>query len=109
MREREPKQTRRNKHQGKFITENVVKQYRARALELDKKNGQDINARRALRLELQKEYGLLEIEAFNILRGMNVQDYLVKYHKIEHGDIQEYRKAEVEKHQEKDKDWTIDD
>ena len=34
--------------------------------------------------ELQKEYGVTELEAINILNENNVDDYLNKYYRIQH-------------------------
>ena len=47
-------------------------------------DGSDIGMRRALRKEFQEIYGLLEIEAINILSGYHGSDYLRKYYMIEH-------------------------
>ena len=42
----------------------------------------DVGERRRLRIELQERYGLLEIEAINILNGYGISDYVNKYYQI---------------------------
>lgn len=45
-------------------------------------NGANLDERRRLCLELQKVYGLTELEATNVLNGRNVMDYVYKYERI---------------------------
>ena len=72
-------------HRGDWLTEDVVRKYEAkswiwRALYDD----QYIAEVREIGQELQKEYGVTELEAINILNGHNVKDYLNKYYMIQH-------------------------
>ena len=47
-------------------------------------DGQYIGKVREIGEELQKEYGVTELEAINILNENNVDDYLNKYYRIQH-------------------------
>ena len=73
----------RDKHQGDWLTAEAVAAYRKRDQRISAKDNQDIGARRALRVELQQRYGLLEIEAINILNGFHGAFYVVKYRRIQ--------------------------
>ena len=75
----------RSKHHGEWLTEDAVREYRARAKEFTTLQGQDIGKRRELRREFQKRYGLLEIEAINILNGYYASFYIEKYARIKNG------------------------
>ena len=44
--------------------------------------GQYVGMVRELGEELQKKYGVTELEAINILRNYNVSDYVNKYYRI---------------------------
>ena len=46
---------------------------------------EDVGQRRQLRKELQERYGLLEIEAVNILGGVHGAFYVAKYDRIRNG------------------------
>lgn len=37
-----------------------------------------------MRQKLQEEYGLLEIEAINVLNGHHINEYINKYYRIKH-------------------------
>lgn len=73
----------RDKHQGDWLTAEAVAAYRKRDQRISAKDNQDIGARRALRVELQQRYGLLEIEAINILNGFHGAFYVEKYRRIQ--------------------------
>ena len=90
-----------------WITLEVVKEYRQKVelleeyrqkVELLGEDVSDTGIRRKLRIELQRKYGLLEIEAINILNGYNVPAYLAKYERIKNKiplvKIQEQQKAQ---------------
>lgn len=62
-----------------WLTREICKEYKARADRLPDNNGQDTKEWRSLREELQHRCNIQEIEAFNILRGNNVDIYLNKY------------------------------
>lgn len=71
-----------NKHHvGEWITEEDAKSYQEKAQNIST-YGQDIRARRELRMELQRRFGLLEIEAINIINGFHTASYIKKYERI---------------------------
>lgn len=72
----------RDKHRGSWLTADVVADYQKRAAKLPSGSGQDVGTRRILRKELQEKYGLLEIEAINILNGFHAAFYVEKYYRI---------------------------
>lgn len=49
-------------------------------------NPLDIGLRRQLRIDLMNKYHLTELEALNVLNGKNIQDYVLKYRRIEKQD-----------------------
>ena len=69
-------------HKGKWLTYEVVASYRKRALNLNYGNKNLVGERRKLCHELMEEYGVTELEAFNILNGYGGQDYVSKYERI---------------------------
>lgn len=69
------------RHQGEWLTPEVVAIYQAKAAELPGRD--DVGKRRKLRDEFQKRYGLQELEAINILNGFLVDVYLRKYERIQ--------------------------
>lgn len=75
----------RYKHKGEGLTAEVVATYRKRAQRISSEGNQDIGARRAIRVELQQRYGLLEIEAISILNGFHGALYVEKYRRIQNG------------------------
>lgn len=62
-----------------WLTEEICKEYMARAAKLTPNGGNDTGAWRALRKELQERCNLTEVEAVNILHGHNLKAYLQKY------------------------------
>ena len=72
----------RDKHRGEWLTAEAVAAYQKRAAKLSASGNQDIGAWRTLRKELQERYGLLEIEAINILNGFHAAFYVEKYRRI---------------------------
>lgn len=70
------------KHRGQWLTEEAVTYYQKKAKSFSQLNNQDIGAKRALRQELQERFGLLEIEAVNILNGFYAKYYIEKYRRI---------------------------
>ena len=71
------------KHRGEWLTAEAAADYRKRAEALQNAAaGQDIGERRRLRVELQEKYGLLEIEAVNILNGYHTSFYVDKYYRL---------------------------
>ena len=70
------------KHKGQWLTKEVVDYYYEQAQKCSSNNSQDIGQRRQLRKELQERFGLLEIEAVNILSGVHGAFYVEKYNRI---------------------------
>jgi len=72
----------RDKHTGQWLTAEAVSFYQEKAKSCAQISGQDIGERRKLREELQERFGLLEIEAINILNGFYGAFYVEKYRRI---------------------------
>ena len=70
------------KHKGQWLTKEAVDYYYEQAQKCSSNNSQDIGQRRQLRKELQERFGLLEIEAVNILSGVHGAFYVEKYNRI---------------------------
>ena len=70
------------KHKGQWLTKEAVDYYYEQAQKCSSNNSQDIGQRRQLRKELQERFGLLEIEAVNILSGVHGPFYVEKYNRI---------------------------
>lgn len=70
------------KHRGEWLTEEDALEYIKRAENLANLGRQDSGLRRELRREFQERFGLLEIEAINILNGFYVAFYVDKYYRI---------------------------
>lgn len=71
-------------HKGKWLTKEDAYAYHEKAKSLVKDGVQDVGERRKLREELQREFGLSEIEAINILNGYHISQYVDKYYRIQH-------------------------
>lgn len=71
-----------NKHRGDWLTEDAVTYYQKKVRECSQTNARDAGTRREIRKELQERYGLLEIEAINILNGFYAKHYIEKYRRI---------------------------
>ena len=70
-------------HRGDWLTDQVAKQYAARAWVWRVLNdNQYIGKVREIGEELQARYGVTELEAINILFERNVSDYVNKYDRI---------------------------
>lgn len=69
-------------HKGKWLTDEVVIEYQKRVRELEGTEEQITGERRKLGQELMEEYGLLELEAVNIISGNGTKDYINKYQRI---------------------------
>ncbi|MBE5965290.1 MAG: hypothetical protein E7252_10310 [Lachnospira sp.] len=68
-----------HREDAEWLTEEICKEYREKAKLLGSNGGQDTGTWRALRMELQELCDITELEAVNILRGMNIRDYVNKY------------------------------
>lgn len=66
----------------KYITREIVERYQKKVESLGEVSIEDINERRKMRIELQEEYGLEELEAINILKGYYVAEIIRKYERI---------------------------
>ena len=96
-------------------------EYMRRAQALADKSPCDVGERRRLRLELQKRFGLLEIEAINILNGCHIGNYVDKYYRmkneivlpvIDTSDFQMWLNNEIARQDfaaNKDDGWSIKD
>lgn len=72
-------------HKGKWINKDVVELYAMRAIFYRASEKEQYKGKlRKLGKELQREYGVTELEAINILFGNNISDYLNKYYRMEH-------------------------
>ena len=69
-------------HRGEWLTEYDAKEYCEKAKALGFLDSQDIGARRELRIELQEQFGLTQVEAINILNGYHIDDYITKLQHI---------------------------
>lgn len=70
-------------HKGDWLTKDVARQYAAKSWVYRVFSGnQYIGKVREIGDELQKFYGVTELEAINILFERNVNDYLNKYYRI---------------------------
>lgn len=70
------------KHKGQWLTKEAVDYYYEQAQKCSGNDSQDIGQRRQLRRELQERFGLLEIEAVNILSGVHGAFYVEKYNRV---------------------------
>lgn len=70
------------KHKGEWLTKEAALEYQRRAQSMLDMDGQDSGMRRELRKEFQERYGILEIEAINILNGFYTSSYIDKYYRI---------------------------
>ncbi len=62
-----------------WLTEDICHEYLERAKKLPPNNAQDTGAWRDLRIELQKRCNLTEVQAYNIIHGYHIKDYLHMY------------------------------
>lgn len=70
-------------HKGYWLTEEVAYRYAKEAKIYRRIYGEQyIGEIRSLGEELQKQYGVTEIEAINILFERNVRDYVNKYYRL---------------------------
>lgn len=65
-----------------WVDKEVIEEYRKKALAIGNPN--NVGAMKRLCEELQHIYGLLEVEALNILNGYNISDYITKYYRLQH-------------------------
>ena len=73
----------RSKHKGKWLTKKACLKYEAMSWIYRVLNDNQYEGKvREMGLQLQKEYGVTEVEAINIMNGRNVKDYLDKYYKM---------------------------
>ncbi len=87
-----------------WLTEEICKEYLERARKLPMDDGSDTGTWRSLRIELQKRCNITETQAYNILRGVHIHDYLLMYG-IKSGRVPmpEKLREKLEKEKEKEK------
>ena len=92
------------KERFEWLTEEICKEYLERARKLPQNDGSDTGTWRSLRIELQKRCNITETQAYNILRGVHIRDYLLMYG-IKSGRIPmpEKLKEKLEREKEKEK------
>ena len=85
-----------------WLTEEICREYMGRAEKLSQNDHGDTGALRALRIELQERCNITETQAYNILRGLHVKDYLL-YYGIKSGRVPmpEAMQARIEKERKK--------
>lgn len=59
-----------------LLTRQIANEYQRKVARLPDNGLQDIGERRALRLELQEQCGLTELQAINVLNDRHVGDYI---------------------------------
>lgn len=69
-------------HKGDFITREVCEEYRRLGEELNRVDCQDVDRHKELCRELQRDYGVTQIEAINIVNGFHIAEYISKYERI---------------------------
>lgn len=69
-------------HKGEWLTREACEEYRKKAEAINKNDPQDVDKHKELRLELERRFGVTQIEAINILNGFNTGDYVNKYTRI---------------------------
>ena len=62
-----------------WLTEEICREYMERAKQLAPDDGRDVGPWRDLRIELQKRCDLTEVQAYNIIRGIHVREYVNMY------------------------------
>lgn len=91
-------------HKGEWLTMEAATRYRDLATKLIPESVEDIDAFRNLRIEFQEKYGLLEIEAINILHGYHISDYVNKYEMIKNEIVIEPAKPQPKAKRRKEND-----
>lgn len=66
-------------HKFEYLNNEAAHQFKSLGEMLQNDNRLDAGARRIVRLEIMKKYGLLEVEAVNLLNGYHLEDYADKY------------------------------
>lgn len=75
-----------SRHKGAWLDADVARSYAAKSwIWRVLSDGQYIGKVREIGEELQREYGVTELEAINIMNEHNVSDYINKYYCIQHG------------------------
>lgn len=73
------------RYKEKRLTKDVAKEYQELGSGLDQSIRGDLTELRQLEKELMDEYGVSELEATNILKGMHCADYVRKYDDLSNG------------------------
>lgn len=66
-------------HKFQYLDNEATHQFKLLGEMLQNDNRLDAGARRIVRLEIMKKFGLLEVEALNLLNGFHLKDYADKY------------------------------
>lgn len=73
----------RNKHKGKWITKKDCFMYEAKSWIYRVLNDSQYEGKvREIGLELQRIYGVTEVEAINIMNGKYINEYVEKYYRL---------------------------
>lgn len=73
----------RDSHTGAWLSAKIAKEYAKEAMLLFRiYDGQYVREIKELGNELQKKYGVTEMEAINILNGRHINEYVTKYDMI---------------------------
>ncbi len=100
------------KEDREYITVDIANEYHQKAQHLSE-YGHDIGGVRSLKEEMCRKYGLTELEAFNILHGYHIGDYVGKYERLKNGIVLSNDKKAKDEESEvnasiNDSDWLFD-
>lgn len=74
-----------SRHRGGWLNSDVARKFAAKSwVWRELTDGKYTGKVREIGEELQREYGVSELEAINILNERNVSDYVNKYYRIQH-------------------------
>lgn len=91
-----------------LFTADVAARYRSAGAKLSVSgDSQAIGERRRLIGELMRNYGILEIEATNVLNGRNIPEYVKKYERKSQGNEVETKVLTVQEEPIKVDDWYV--
>ena len=73
----------RSEHRGKWLTKKACFKYEGKSWIYRVLNDSQYEGKvREIGLELQRIYGVTEVEAINIMNGRNINDYVNKYYRL---------------------------
>lgn len=95
-----------DKNDFEWLTIDICKEYQKRAYNISANGGTDTGTLRELRIELQKRCNIPEIQAYNILRGFHINDYVRQYDfesgRVPLTEAMKKRKEEAERRKQKE-------